>query len=1168
VVQQAVSRLTPGMGAQMSQRIVTLDDKYALDQGRVFLTGIQALVRLPLDQKRRDRAAGLNTGGFISGYRGSPLGGYDQQIRRAEKYMKAHDVHLWEGLNEDLGATAVWGSQQVGVMPGARFDGVFGIWYGKAPGVDRTGDVFKHANFAGVSEKGGVLAIAGDDHACKSSTLPSQSEFAFADAEIPVLSPSSVQEVLDYGLFGLAMSRYSGLWTGMIALADTMDSGAVIEVGGWKAPLAFPAERLAPGAVGLRQGDKPMDKEARMRLVKLPAAHAFIRANGLDRVVLAASRPRIGIVATGQAVRDVFEAFEAIGVSEAQLAAAGVSIFKVAMPWPLEPAAIREFSRGLETVLVVEHKRDLIEHQLKAVLYDLPEAQRPRVIGKRDAHGAPLLSELSALPIPVIARALQALLPAEARAAAADAYFARVAKSLEAADALHTDIVRKAHYCSGCPHSTSTVVPEGSRALAGIGCHYLATFMNRADFTSQMGGEGVAWIGQAPYTDEQHVFVNLGDGTYSHSGSLAIRAAVSAGVSLTYKILYNGAVAMTGGQDVESGQTVAQLVHQLRGEGVAKVVVVAEDPDRHIQQGELGPLVDIYPRDRLDEVQRDLRAVPGITVIIYDQVCATERRRKAKRGLVPLKTKRAFINTAVCEGCGDCSVQSNCLSVEPVETELGTKRRINQSSCNQDLRCVDGFCPSFVTLEGAANAKRDRTVFEPDTDDLPDVHPPAIDHAYNILFTGVGGTGVTTIAAILGMAAHIEGLGASTLDMTGLAQKGGAVTSHIRIARTPDQIRSGRTPPASADVIIGGDLVVAAGADALALLDAARSRAVVNLDVIPTAAFVSDRTLKFEGGPMRRKLEKAVAKLDSVNAEGLAEELLFDQLYSNMIMLGFAWGKGLVPVSQASLTAAITLNGAGVKENLRAFAIGRIAAQAPERLPSQAPARPPAPAKSLDETIAHRRALLTAYQNAAYAARYLELVDAVRARETELGLGEKLAFAVAQNFAKLMAYKDEYEVARLYSNGDWQKALKDTFGGDPKITFHLAPPLIAKKDKVTGHLKKQAFGAWMLPAFKTLAGLKHLRGGALDVFGKTAERRMERGLRDAYEADIVGLLAGLSAADYDLVVRLANLPDQIRGFGHVKEGSVVEAEAERATLKAAISAARAAPTLAAKVAAE
>jgi indolepyruvate ferredoxin oxidoreductase len=857
----------------MSKRVVSLDDKYGLLDGRVFATGIQALVRLPLDQKRLDRARGLNTAGFISGYRGSPLGGYDQQLKRSQKFLDAHDVVFWEGLNEDLGATAVWGSQQVGLFPGAKFDGVFGLWYGKAPGVDRTGDVFKHANFAGASRFGGVLAIAGDDHSCKSSTLPSQSEFAFQDAEIPVLSPASVQDVLDMGLIGLAMSRYSGAWVGMIALADTMDSGAVIDVG---------LDRLALGNPGLaldvhmRPGDKPMDKEARLRLVKLPAAQAFARANTLDRIVLGAPRPRLGVISTGQATRDVFEALDCIGLTPQRAADAGLAVFKVGMPWPLEPQAVRAFCDGLDEVIVVEHKRDLIESQLKAVLYDLPDARRPRIVGKRDEVGAPLLSPLGALAIPVIAKTIHDRLPAEHRPQGAAAYFARVQKSLDAAKALEADVHRKAHFCSGCPHNTSTVVPEGSRALAGIGCHYMATFIGRADMTSQMGGEGIAWVGQAPFTSEKHVFVNLGDGTYSHSGSLAIRAAVSAGINVTYKILYNGAVAMTGGQEVESGQTVAQLVYQLRGEGVAEVVVVADDPERHVQSGEIGPLVKIYGRDRLAEVQTRLREVKGVTVLIYDQVCATERRRKVKRGLARAATKRAFINTEVCEGCGDCSVQSNCLSVEPVETELGVKRRINQSTCNQDLRCVDGFCPSFVTVEGATNAQRAKARPPIDASNLPDPEIPNVDQTWSLIFTGVGGTGVTTIAAILGMAAHVDGLASTTLDMTGLAQKGGPVVSHVRIARDPEAIRSARTPTAGASALIAGDLIVAASADALALVDPTRTRAVANLDVAPTSEFISDRTAKFDAGRLRGRLEKAVAGLSGVDAEGLSEAYFYD----------------------------------------------------------------------------------------------------------------------------------------------------------------------------------------------------------------------------------------------------------------------------------------------------
>jgi indolepyruvate ferredoxin oxidoreductase len=1125
-------------GTPMSRRIVTLDDKYAADTGRVFLSGVQALVRLPLDQKRRDRAAGLNTAGFISGYRGSPLGGYDQQLARAQKFLDTHDIKVWEGLNEDLGATAVWGSQQIGLFPGARFDGVFGIWYGKAPGVDRTGDVFKHANFAGASRHGGVLAVAGDDHACKSSTLPSQSEFAFQDAEIPVLSPSSVQDVLDFGLYGLAMSRFSGLWVGLIALADTMDSGAVIDVDPMRLQIALPVDHpLLGGGAAIRRADAPMDKEARLRLLKLPAAHDFVRVNRLDRVVQDAPRRRLGIVASGQAVRDVFEALDCLGVTPEIAAAAGVAVFKVAMPWPLEPGAIAEFARGLEEIIVVEHKRDLIESQIKAALYPLLDNQRPRVLGKRDAASRPFLSPLGALSIPVIAKALHSRLPQEAQTLAAEAYFARVQRALDAAQRLEADVHRKPHFCSGCPHNTSTVVPEGSRALAGIGCHYMATFMDRADMTSQMGGEGVAWIGQAPFTDERHVFVNLGDGTYSHSGSLAIRAAVSANVDITYKILFNGAVAMTGGQEVESGQTVSDLVHQLRGEGVAKVVVVTDDVERHVQEGKLGPLVDIFHRSRLEEVQRELRAAQGVTVIIYDQVCATERRRKVKRGLAKPATRRAFINTAVCEGCGDCSKQSNCLSIEPEETAFGVKRRINQSSCNQDVRCVDGFCPSFVTVEGAENAQRSKPHPTIDAADLPSPELPRLDRAYNILFAGVGGQGVTTIAAIIAMAAHIDGLAASTLDMTGLAQKGGPVLSHIRIAREPGDIRSGRTPTASADALVAGDLIVAAGPEALPLLDAERTRVAANVDVAPTAEFITDRTIRFQSAPLRRRVEKAAASFAGLNAEALAEEHLFDQLYANMILAGFAWAKGMVPVTLEALQEAIRLNGAGVQENLRAIDIGRIAALAPQRLAAPTPVRA-APAEwTLDALIAHRSEHLAGYQDGAYAQRYRTVMDHVRAAEAAAGLGEAFSRQVAVNLAKLMAYKDEYEVARLYTDGTWRKALNDTFGGKFKVRYHLAPPLIAPRDKATGHLRKMAFGAWMGPAFKVLARLKGLRGTRFDMFGRTAERRMERRLRNDYEADMIRLACELAPETHDIAVKLAALPDGLRGFGHVKEAA-------------------------------
>jgi indolepyruvate ferredoxin oxidoreductase len=1135
----------------MKHREIALEDRYVQEEATVMLSGVQALVRLPLDQKRADRRAGLATAGYISGYRGSPLGGYDQQLERARALLKSHDVVLQPGLNEDLGATAVWGSQQLGLFPGARYEGVFGLWYGKAPGVDRTGDVFKHANFAGTSPLGGVLAVAGDDHACKSSTLPSQSEFAFMDAEIPVLNPASIQDVLDYGLHGWAMSRVSGLWTGLIALADTMDSSAVIRVDPGRLAFRTPAIALPEGGLSIRRGDEPMAKEARLRQFKLPAAQAYVRANGLDRVLIESPRPRLGVVATGQAMRDVFEALDAIGLAPDEAAALGLAFYKVAMPWPLEPEGLRAFAAGVETLLVVEHKRALMEPQIKAALFDLPDGRRPRVIGKADDQGKPLLPVTGSIPIPLLAETLFGLLPAGPHAERAQAYLERVGAAQERSSAVQASAQRKPHYCSGCPHNTSTVVPEGSRALAGIGCHYMATFMpDRAtDMTSQMGGEGVGWLGQAPFTDEHHVFVNLGDGTYSHSGSLAIRAAVAGGATLTYKLLYNDAVAMTGGQATESGQSVPQIARQLLGEGVAKVVIVADDPDRYLGV-RLDPEVKVHPRAELDAVQRALRETRGVTVLIYDQVCATEKRRRIKRGLMQASATRAFINTAVCEGCGDCSRQSNCLSIHPVETEFGTKRQIDQSSCNQDLRCVDGFCPSFVTITGGQNARRAKPRPDFDATLLPLPEPMDLSRARNLILTGVGGTGVTTAAAILGMAAHIDGKAASTLDMTGLAQKGGAVISHVRIADHPEDIRSGRVPPAGADVLIAGDLIVAANLDTLSLLCSQTTHAVANTDVTPTSAFVFDRNARFDNRDLLRKLNAAVLDIGLVNAETLAETYLYDALYSNMITLGFAWQRGLVPVSLRGLYRAIKLNGAAIAENMLAFDLGRLAAHDPGRLRALAPSRAAPAALSLDALIAHRRAHLTAWQDSAWAQRWESVVMRVRAAEHDLGLGDALTRAVAVNLAKLMSYKDEYEVARLYTDGAFVNALREAFTGDLRVKIWLAPPVLSRPDPATGRPAKRAFGAWVLGVFAVLKRFKGLRGGPFDPFGHTAERRMERALISAYEATVDTLLAGLSAATHRQALEIANLPDQIRGFGPVKDEAVAQMRAREAALLA------------------
>ncbi len=1127
---------------------VTLDDKFLLTEGRVFITGVQALLRVLIDQHRLDKAAGLNTAGFVSGYRGSPLGGLDQQAHRAGKFLKEAEVVFKEGINEDLAATAVWGSQQANLFPeAAKYDGVFGMWYGKAPGVDRTGDAFKHANFAGVWPKGGVLAVAGDDHNCKSSTLPSQSEYAFQDFEMPVLSPADVQEVLDYGLMGYAMSRFSGLWVGLIALADTMDSGVTIDIGIDRHKHVLPENyRLPVGGVGIRLKDQPLDKERRLRTQKIPAALAFARANRIDRVMLGASRPRLGIVCQGQAYKDVIEAFAAMGISAAEAADLGVAIYKVGMPWPLEPQGIRAFAAGLETLMVVEHKRPLIETQARAALYELPAQARPKIIGKVDENGHPLLSEIGSLSVAEVALAIADRLPPGPHMERVHDYLARVSAASMAAVTLSADQQRKPFFCSGCPHNSSTRVPEGSRALAGIGCHYMASFNDPStDLNSHMGGEGLSWVGASPFTNESHVFVNLGDGTYNHSGSLAVRAAVAAGSSMTYKLLFNDAVAMTGGQQAESGFTPAQITRQLHAEGVKKIVIVAAEPERYQQVTDLAPGVEVFPRSELMQVQEALRATPGVTVLLYDQVCATEKRRRRKRGRMEAAPQRVMINPLVCEGCGDCSKTSNCVSVEPLNTEFGRKRKINQSSCNQDYTCLEGFCPSFITLTGAENPHRETMpALTADSTPLPAFE--TFEGVKNIVFTGVGGTGVTTVASILAMAAHVDGRAASVVDMTGLAQKGGAVFSHVRIGETEETVVGGRVPAASTHVLLACDLLSADGADALALYAKDRTVAVGNADFAPTADFVSDRDVRFDADAQGRRLTAAVKSYDSVPAQNLAVNNLGDAIYANMIMLGFAWQKGVIPVSSRALYRAIRLNGVDAEANLQAFELGRKAAHDPASRGKREDDVPTPETMPLDDLIARRAAELTAYQDAAYAKRYVDRVAAVREAEGKLG-SETLTRAVAVNLYKLMAYKDEYEVARLYTDGRFQAYRGETFkGGQAKVW--LAPPLLARKGP-DGRPKKIAFGGWMLDAaFPMLTKLKALRGTPLDVFGYTAERKMERQLIADYEAGVAKLVAGLSSERLETAVRIASIPQKIRGFGHVKEASVGPAKAEEKAL--------------------
>jgi indolepyruvate ferredoxin oxidoreductase len=1126
---------------------VTLEDKYALEEGRVFITGVQALLRILLDQSRLDQRAGLKTAGFVSGYRGSPLGGLDQQAERAAKLLKERSILFKEGINEDLGATAVWGTQQANLFPGALYDGVFGMWYGKAPGVDRTGDAFRHANFAGTWPKGGVLAIAGDDHACKSSTLPSQSEYAFADFEMPVLAPADVQEVLDYGLIGYALSRFSGLWVGLIALADTMDSGATIDVDLGRHALVTPdGFQLPPGGLGMRLKDQPMDKERRLRLYKIPAALAFARANRIDRTVLASSRKRLGIAAHGQAWADVLEAFAAMGISLQEASDLGVSLYKVGMPWPLETTGLRAFASGLDALMVVEHKRPLLETQARAALYELPAHAQPKVIGKVDEQGHPLLSELGALSVAEVALAIADRLPPGPHMERVYAYLSRVSAASVAAVNLASDQSRKPFFCSGCPHNTSTRLPEGSRALAGIGCHYMASFSDPStDLTSHMGGEGLSWAGASPFTSEKHVFVNLGDGTYNHSGSLAIRGSIAMGVNITYKILFNDAVAMTGGQRAESGFTVPQITRQLAAEGVARTVVVADDLSRYETVTGLAPGVVVRPRRDLIEVQKELRDTPGVTVLIYDQVCATEKRRRRKRGLMEQAPRRVFINPLVCEGCGDCSRTSNCVSVEPLDTEFGRKRKIDQSTCNQDYSCVDGFCPSFVTVEGGQLTRREETpALTADSTPLPEMEP--LVGIKNILLTGVGGTGVTTAASILGMAAHIDGLKSSVVDMTGLAQKGGAVFSHVRLGDADEPEVRGRVPAASTHVLVACDALVAASPEALALYAKDRTVALANEDLQITADFVTHRDIRFDEEPLARRLGSACKSYDACPAASLAEEKLGDTVFANMIMLGFAWQKGLIPVSSRALYRAIKLNGVAAEANLQAFEIGRIAAHDPasRRLQAEPVAKPET--ENLDELIARRATDLEAYQDKAYASRYVDQIAAVRAAESRLG-GEAFARAAAINLYKLMAYKDEYEVARLYADGRFAKDLGQTFSGG-KLKVWLAPPVLAPKG-ADGKPRKIAFGGWMVrQGFPLLARLKGLRGTPLDLFGASEERRMERALIAEYEGDLERLTGNLTPARLPMAVEIASVPTEIRGFGHVKAAAVEATKQTRSKL--------------------
>lgn len=1197
----------------------TLEHKYTRADGRIYLSGVQALVRLPLMQHLRDVAAGLDTAGFVSGYRGSPLGGLDLELWRARAHLEAAKVTFTPGLNEDLAATMVWGTQQTNLFPGATVQGVYGMWYGKGPGVDRSGDVFKHANAAGTSPFGGVLALAADDHACRSSTLPHGSEDEFVSAMMPILNPAGVQDILDMGLLGWAMSRYTGRWVGFKTIAETVESSASVDVDPFARQIVLPDDfALPPGGLSIRWPDPPVDQEMRLHRYAVAAAQAFARANGIDKLVLDSPQARLGIVTTGKSYLDVLQALEYLGLDAQACAQIGIRVYKVGMTWPLEPVGITAFARGLDDIVVVEEKKAFIERQMKELFYNWPASAgaRPSIVGKYNEHGAwilPSTGELTPATIAaVIGKRIQRFpLPSAAIAASIEQRL-RWMEAKEAEMALPRALFpRVPHYCSGCPHNTSTVVPEGSRALGGIGCHYMVTWMNRStDTFTHMGGEGVTWSGQAPFTATPHVFQNLGDGTYFHSGSLAIRQSVATGVNITYKILYNDAVAMTGGQPVDGTLTVPDIAHQLRAEGIHEIVVVSDDIGKWTRRRERFPSeVAFHDRSELDAVQQRLRTIKGVSILIFDQTCATEKRRRRKRGKLIDPPKRVMINSLVCEGCGDCGEKSFCVSVLPKDTEFGRKREIDQSNCNKDYSCVSGFYPSFVTVHGGAprkGKKRDATAL---LDALPE--PPqrtTLEQPWNILITGVGGTGVVTIGALLGMAGHLEGKGATVLDQTGLAQKGGAVTTHIRIARQPADIHAVRIAAGEADLVLGCDMVVVNDYWALSKVRDGRTQVVLNTYEAMPGSFTTQPDLQFPAAEIIAGVRTALGGQEPLllDATQLATALLGDAIASNLFVLGYAWQHGLVPLSHAALMRAIELNGAAVAMNQQAFAWGRLAAvdlPAVQRAAGLAPAldtaahahaaMPPsrgpgswedhdmsgqsapralaqtdadtlhadgdAPvhplddeqlAQSLDEAIARRVHFLTDYQDAAYAQQYRALVERVRTHEAQRAPGSTaLSAAVARYAFKLMAYKDEYEVARLYTRGDFQRRVQQQFEGDYQLRFHLAPPLFAKKD-ANGQPIKREYGPWMFSAFKLLARLKFLRGGKLDVFGYTAERRGERQLIADYLATVNTLLQRLDNDNVGLAAQIASIPEHIRGYGHVKDAHLHEAKAREAALLA------------------
>ncbi|SDX48942.1 indolepyruvate ferredoxin oxidoreductase family protein [Roseicitreum antarcticum] len=1126
----------------MGLQNISLNDRFDLEKSPVLLNGTQALVRLMLAQAARDRMAGLNTAGFVTGYRGSPLGAVDSQMNRAQKQLMAANVRFQEGLNEDLAATALWGSQQAELRGEGKYDGVFGMWYGKGPGVDRSGDVMRHANMAGTSRHGGVLMAMGDDHTGESSTTLHQSDWALVDAYMPIVSPAGVQEIFDFGLYGYALSRFAGVWVGLKTMKDTVEATSIINGDPHRLSFVTPDFKMPDGGLNIRLNDHWLPQETRMIDFKRFAAEAFSNANGMDRRVWGKPGAKIGMVAAGKNWLDLTQALTLLGIDADRAEALGISTYKIGQTFPLDMNGFHDWAEGLELIIVVEEKRKLIEVQVKEAIFDDRRGRRVYGWHKGDTwengRRLELFPTRYALDPIMIAEKLGEILLEEGRNA--DHIHAGLARLNEArrADNATDHASRLPYFCAGCPHNTSTKVPDGSRAYAGIGCHIMSLWMDRetSGFT-HMGGEGANWIGEAPFSNTPHVFQNLGDGTYNHSGNLAIRAALAANVNITYKILFNDAVAMTGGQANEGGLTADKIAREIKAMGVEHIALVYDDKEK--PDLSLFPAgVENHPRAELMTVQQKFREIKGVSAIIYAQTCAAEKRRRRKRGEFPDPDQRVFINTDVCEGCGDCGVQSNCVAVVPVETELGRKRAIDQSSCNKDFSCINGFCPSFVTLSGAKVRKSATQAVE--LPDMPAPALPAIDGTHNIVITGVGGTGVVTVGAILTMAAHLDGIGAGMIEMAGLAQKGGAVHIHCRLAKKPGDISAIRVATGEAHAVIGGDLVTTAGAKTLGLMTAGQTGAVVNAAEIITGDFTRNTEFRLPTNDLRGALEARLGdRLRLFDYSEMAQKLLGDSIFSNMMILGAAWQMGLIPLSRDAILRAVELNKAAIEGNKRAFELGRWSVAHPKAAGKVLTAEVVDKPQTLQQKIDFRATHLTAYQSARLARRYRKLVDSV----SDPALQE----SVAKGYHKVLAYKDEYEVARLHL--DTLEKARATFDGDLDVTFHLAPPILSRTGS-DGRPVKRRFGAWMLRGFKVLAPLKRLRGTPLDAFGYSAERRMERALIAEYERDMAEILPKVAPATLPTALALAELPLQIRGFGPVKAANAEAAAKRRAELLA------------------